>query len=111
MLQKAMEWVDYKDPKQIQRLVISKTYKAQDSALEINRLESVLQISGWQIQKTSYRIAARKGVLGRVGPILVHFGLIILMIGATFGAFQGQKIERFLAPERSLNISSPTKKN
>ncbi len=111
MLQKAMKWVDYKDPKQIQRLVISKTYKAQDSALEINKLENFLNISGWQIQKNSSRIAARKGVLGRVGPILVHFGLIILMIGATFGAFQGKKIERFLAPERSLNISNPTKNN
>ncbi|KGG14779.1 Cytochrome c-type bioproteinsis protein Ccs1/ResB [Prochlorococcus sp. MIT 0602] len=106
-LQKSMAWIDYKDPKQIQKLAISKTFKVNQSDKGIGNLEDYLIHQGWNVQKKSYRLAARKGLIGRVGPPLVHFGMIVLMFGATLGVLQGDRLEKFLAPERSLDLLSP----
>ncbi len=106
-LKKAIAWVDYKDPKQIQRLVISQTFKVNKPSNNISKVENYLINYGWQVKKNSSRLAARKGVIGRVGPPLVHLGLILLMFGATFGALKGERLEKFLAPDRSLSLLSP----
>ncbi len=108
-LKKAISWIDYKDPKQIQKLAISQTIKLEKSSNVIKKVTDYLIKSGWQVKPQISRLTARKGVIGRIGPPLVHFGLILLIIGATFGVLQGQKTEQFLAQERSLDISSPNR--
>jgi cytochrome c biogenesis protein len=42
--------------------------------------------------------------LGRVGPLLVHAGLVVLMVGAAWGSLAGQRLERFLAPGNELEL-------
>jgi cytochrome c biogenesis protein len=42
--------------------------------------------------------------VGRVGPLLVHAGLVVLMVGASWGALAGQRLEQFLAPGRELEL-------
>ncbi|WP_269621801.1 cytochrome c biogenesis protein ResB [Prochlorococcus marinus] len=110
-LKKAMIWIDYKDPKQIQKLAISKTFKIQESSLGIEKLDKYLTSHGWSVQNKTSRLAARQGLLGRVGPPLVHLGLILLMIGATFGVLKGERFENFLAPGRSIDLISPNRSN
>jgi cytochrome c biogenesis protein len=39
-----------------------------------------------------------------VGPLLVHTGLVVLMVGAAWGALGGQRLERFLAPGNVLEL-------
>jgi cytochrome c biogenesis protein len=39
-----------------------------------------------------------------VGPLLVHAGLVILLVGAAWGALAGQRLEQFLAPGRELEL-------
>ena len=110
-LKKAIAWIDYKDPRQIQKLAISQTFKIDKPINSIEKLEHYLVNSGWNVKRNSFRISARKGLIGRVGPPLVHFGLIILIFGASYGALEGARIERFLAPDRSLNLLSPNGSN
>jgi cytochrome c biogenesis protein len=43
-------------------------------------------------------------VAGRVGPLLVHAGLVVLMVGAAWGSLGGQRLEQFLAPGRELEL-------
>lgn len=43
-------------------------------------------------------------MLGRVGPLLVHAGLVVLMVGSAWGALAGQRLERYLAPGRDLEL-------
>jgi cytochrome c biogenesis protein ResB len=43
-------------------------------------------------------------VAGRVGPLLVHAGLVLLMVGAAWGSLAGQRQEQFLAPGRELEL-------
>ena len=40
----------------------------------------------------------------RLGPLLVHAGLVLLMVGAAWGALGGQRLEQFLAPGHDLEL-------
>ena len=104
ILKSALNWIDYKSPRQIAKLAISQTIKTKNTSKSINELAIKLKKLGWNIKETDGRIAARKGVVGRLGPILIHLGMILLMIGATYGSLNGQTIERFLAPGRSIDL-------
>ena len=103
-LQAARLWVDYGTPRQLSKLAIAESISCSDSETCLDRLGFVLNRSGWQLRKTKGRLAARKGVVGRVGPLLVHTGLVLLMLGAAWGALSGNRLERFLAPDRSLDL-------
>ena len=111
MLKAALKWKDYRSANQIKKLAISQTFPIEKNSNVLNELSNYLTINGWKIKKKKDRIAARKGVIGRVGPPLVHLGLILLMIGATIGVLNGAQIERFLAPGRSLDLISINKEN
>jgi cytochrome c biogenesis protein len=103
-LRSALRWVDYQSPRQLSKLSVAETVLADAPGSSLDKLGSLLQAQGWQIQSHPGRLAARKGLLGRLGPLLVHAGLVVLMLGAAWGALAGQRSEQFLAPGRSLDL-------
>tara|TARA_Y100001968_G_scaffold312148_1_gene334989 strand:+ start:18846 stop:20138 length:1293 start_codon:yes stop_codon:yes gene_type:complete len=111
MLQSAMRWIDYKSSNQIKKLILAKTIQVEENVNAIEKLSSLLKQKGWKVNERTGRLSARKGVIGRVGPLLVHLGLILLMIGSILGVLNGQKTEVFLSPGKSLDILSPDKQN
>ena len=103
-LQAALRWIDYQTPRQLSKLTLAETISVSDPKASLSRLEGLLQAQGWELQPHRDRLAARKGVLGRVGPLLVHAGLVVLMVGAAWGSLGGQRMERFLAPGNELEL-------
>ena len=103
-LQAALRWIDYQTPRQLSKLTLAETISVSDPKASLSRLEGLLQAQGWELQLHGDRLAARKGVLGRVGPLLVHAGLVVLMVGAAWGSLGGQRMERFLAPGNELEL-------
>ena len=103
-LQAARRWIDYRTPRQLSKLAIAESRPCPDPAAALKRLSAVLKTQGWQLHPGDQRLAARKGVAGRMGPLLVHTGMVLLMLGAVWGALAGNRLERFLAPERSLDL-------
>jgi cytochrome c biogenesis protein ResB len=103
-LQASLRWIDYRSPRQLSKLSVAETVLSAEPGPCLDRLEQELRSGGWQVQRQSDRLAARRGVLGRVGPLLVHAGLVVLMVGAAWGAVAGQRLERFLAPGRELEL-------
>lgn len=103
-LQAALRWIDYRTPRQLSKLAIAETVTCAAPLERLERLEQDLRQQGWEIKRQDDRLAARRGVAGRVGPLLVHAGLVVLMVGAAWGALAGQKLERFLAPGRELEL-------
>ncbi len=104
MLKSALNWVDYKSTRQIAKLSIAKTIKTNNPSKSLEKLTTKLREQGWNVIEKDRRIAARKGVIGRLGPILIHLGMILLMIGATYGSLTGENIEKFLVPGRSIDL-------
>ena len=103
-LQASLRWIDYRSPRQLSKLSVAETLVTAEPVAGLGRLEAELRGAGWQIQRQDERLAARRGVLGRVGPLLVHAGMVVLMVGAAWGALGGQRLERFLAPGRELEL-------
>lgn len=103
-LQAALRWVDYTQPRQLSKLSVAETVDLADSGRGLEQLDALLRQQGWQLQRQDGRLAARRGVLGRVGPLLVHAGMVVLMLGAAWGNLGGQRVEQFLAPGRTLEL-------
>ena len=109
-LKAAQRWVDYRTPRQLSKLAVAETIGCPDAQAGLTQLTAVLQRQGWELKPGPGRLAARKGVVGRVGPLLVHTGMVLLMLGAVWGALAGNRLERFLAPERTLDLLSPQRR-
>ena len=109
ILKSALNWIDYKSPRQIAKLSISQTIQSNNPSKSLEKIKLNLKKQGWNIKEKDRRIAARQGVIGRLGPILIHLGIILLMIGATYGSLNGQTIEKFLAPGRSIDLIDKNK--
>ena len=103
-LQAALRWIDYSSPRQLSKLTLAETLNCSDANQELSRLQALLSQRGWQVQPHPDRLAARRGASGRVGPLLVHADLVVLMVGAAWGALAGQRLERFLAPGNELEL-------
>ena len=103
-LQASLRWIDYRSPRQLSKLSVAETMLSDEPGPCLDRLEQELRSGGWQVQRQPDRLAARRGVLGRVGPLLVHAGMVVLMVGAAWGSLGGQRLERFLAPGRELEL-------
>ena len=104
ILKSALNWIDYKSPRQIAKLSVAQTIVTNNCSKSLEKIKLNLKKQGWNVKETDGRIAARQGVIGRLGPILIHLGMILLMIGATYGSLNGKTIEKFLAPGRSIDL-------
>ena len=104
ILKSALNWIDYKSPRQIAKLSVAQTIQTNNTSKSLGDLTNFLRKRRWNVRETDGRIAARQGVVGRVGPILIHLGMILLMLGSTYGSLNGQTIEKFLAPGRSIDL-------
>jgi cytochrome c biogenesis protein len=103
-LQASLRWIDYQAPRQLSKLSVAETRTLAEPERALEALAELLRRSGWQVRPQPGRLAARRGLVGRVGPLLVHAGLVVLMVGASWGALAGQRLEQFLAPGRELEL-------
>lgn len=66
-----------------------------------------IQTMNFYIYQNKRLIYAYKGLIGRISPILVHFSLIIILGGATFGAFKNFKAQEILPKGEIFHIQNP----
>ena len=103
-LRAALRWIDYRSARQLSKLSLAESLTVADGPNSLALLEQGLRRRGWQIQGHGPRLAARRGLIGRIGPLLVHAGMVVLMLGAAWGSLGGHRLEQFLAPGRSLEL-------
>lgn len=89
-LKAAQRWKYYEKPSQFEKLALSTQIPTQS----LNNLETLLQKRRYKIFREGEKIYARKGIIGRIGPIIVHASMLIILAGAIWGAMTG-----FLAQE------------
>ena len=103
-LKSSLKWVDYKKKEKFEKLKLNCKWEINENKKLIIKADEILKKEGWNILRNENRISARKGVLGRFGPILVHLGLIILLIGSTYGNFSRQSLEQYLLPNEVMDL-------
>ncbi|GAC1493474.1 MAG: cytochrome c biogenesis protein [Chamaesiphon sp.] len=81
----ARRWKFYDEPRQFQKLALS-------TELETGSLSSLTQL----LEQRRYRcfqegdtFYARKGLVGRIGPIVVHASMLMILAGAIWGSMTG----------------------
>ncbi len=87
-LKTARRWKFYEQPKQFQKLALSAEF---DNA-SLNSLPEILKKRQYQVfqeEGKSNILYARKGLVGRIGPIIVHIGIVVTLLGSIFGAMTG----------------------
>lgn len=103
-LKVALKWIDYKDEKRFLKLKLVTNFKIIEDVDHILKADSLLRKKGWSISKFENRLSARKGLIGKLGPIIVHIGLIILLIGSAYGNFTSQSKEQYLRLGETLDL-------
>ncbi|MGD1873514.1 MAG: cytochrome c biogenesis protein [Mastigocoleus sp.] len=95
-LKAARRWKFYDKPRQFRKLALSAEFDSKNIGTHcISNLSQILQSSRYKVfQEQDNKIYARKGIVGRIGPIVVHIGIIIILLGSIWGASTG-----FLAQE------------
>lgn len=89
-LKAARRWKFYDQPRQFEKLALS----AELDTGSLANLTSALQQRRYKVFQEGDRLYARKGIVGRIGPIVVHASMLIILAGAIWGAMTG-----FLAQE------------
>lgn len=72
-------------------------------------LISKLQSMNFYIYQYGNLIYGYKGLIGRLSPILVHFSLIIILGGSSWGAFNNFKVQEILPKGEIFHIQNPIK--
>lgn len=98
-------WQFYRQPRQLQKLA----WRQSLTGVDLTELAPLLEKRGYRVfpdPDSPAALYARKGRLGKVGPIIVHIALLIILGGAIWGALGG-----FLAQEMAPSGSSFQVKN
>lgn len=84
-LKMARNWRYYERPEQFNKLALS-------AELPINSLDdltTVLTKNNYRVFTEGEKIYARKGIVGKIGPIIVHASMLIILVGAIAGSLTG----------------------
>jgi cytochrome c biogenesis protein len=101
-LKAAQNWKFYSQPRQFQKLALS-------TELEAGNLETIAQ----QLQQRRYlvfqdgdKLYARKGIVGRIGPIIVHASMLLILAGAIFGSLTGIVAQHLIPSGATIHINN-----
>jgi cytochrome c biogenesis protein len=79
-------WNFYSQPRQFQKLALS----AELDKGSVSSLTQLLQQRRYRVfEGENNTLYARKGIVGRIGPIVVHVGILIILAGAILGTMTG----------------------
>ncbi len=84
-LKAANKWKFYDQPRQFEKLALSTELNTGST----ETLATILQQHQYRVFQEGGTLYARKGILGKIGPIVVHASMIIILIGSVIGAFTG----------------------
>lgn len=84
-LKAARSWQFYHQPRQFEKLALSTELTDRSLA----QLVPLLQQRQYKVFQQGSSLYARKGLAGRIGPILVHASMLIILAGSIVGAMTG----------------------
>lgn len=92
-LKVARKWKFYNKAKQFNKLALSAEFNLenQNNASLDNLIQKLHQknYKVFQEQDNENLLYARKGIIGRIGPIVVHIGIIVTLLGSIIGTMTG----------------------
>ena len=84
-LSAARKWKYYTEPRQFQKLALSVDVPEVSSETLVESLKQ----KKYRVFLEGNALYSRKGIVGRIGPIVVHASMILILLGAILGAMTG----------------------
>jgi len=104
-LKAARNWKFYTKPRQFEKLALSTTLDPdQKSALLI-----ALQKNRYKIFEEDQSLYARKGIAGRIGPIIVHASMILILLGSIWGSLTGFMAQEMIPSGTTAKVGNIVK--
>ncbi|MGK7953297.1 MAG: cytochrome c biogenesis protein [Xenococcaceae cyanobacterium] len=84
-LKAARNWKFYQQPRQFTKLALS----TELNTGSVNTLIPMLEKRGYKVFQQDNALYGRKGIIGRIGPIVVHAAMLLVLAGGIWGIFTG----------------------
>lgn len=96
----ARKWKFYTKPRQFQKLALSADLPGVSTEL----LTKALQQRKYKVFREGNALYGRKGIVGRIGPIVVHASMILILLGAIWGAMTGFFAQEMVPSGKTFQI-------
>jgi cytochrome c biogenesis protein len=94
----------YSNPRQFQKFALS----AELAQPGIEVIAPLLATRNYRIIQQENKIYARKGIAGRVGPIVVHISMLVILLGGIVGALTGFISQEIVASGDTFQVQNVT---
>ena len=101
-LKAAHKWKYYQKPQQFEKLALS----AELEHGSIQSLIPLLEQQNYRVWQRDNALYARKGIIGRIGPIVVHIGMLIVLAGGMWGIFTGFFAQEMVKSGNTFKITN-----
>nr|QXM17761.1 Cytochrome c biogenesis protein [Chaetoceros tenuissimus] len=92
----------FRTPQQFQRLKIS----TQLNNFKFSKLLAKIKQTQYSVFHQKNIIYAYKGLIGRIAPIIVHFSMILILIGTILGSINGFKAQEIIPKTETFHIQN-----
>jgi cytochrome c biogenesis protein len=99
-LKAARGWKYYEQPRQFAKLALS----TQVATASLADLASTLQQRKYKVFQENGRLYARKGLMGKIGPIVVHASMLLILAGAVWGSMTGFMAQEMIPSGETFKI-------
>lgn len=104
-LKAARSWKFYKKPRQFGKLALSTTLDPDQKS----SLLKALAKNRYKVFEEDQSIYARKGITGRIGPIIVHASMILILLGSIWGSLTGFMAQEMIPSGTTAKVSNIVK--
>ncbi len=107
-LKAARRWKFYDEPRQFQKLALSAEFDLETlHATSLQTLTQLLPNRRYKVfQEKEDTLYARKGIIGRIGPIIVHVGIVTILLGSIWGAMTGFMAQEMVASGNTFQVKN-----
>jgi cytochrome c biogenesis protein len=97
-------WNFYTQPRQFQKFALS----AEFNQGSVDDLVPLLEQRRYRVFRQDNSLYAHKGIVGRVGPIVVHIGILVILLGGIWGAMTGFIAQEMIPSGATFQIRNIT---
>ncbi len=101
-LKSAQTWKFYQQPRQFEKLALSTELEQ----VSLEALEPLLHQKRYKLFREGNALYARKGIVGRIGPIIVHASMLLILAGAIWGSMTGFFAQEMVPAGQTFQIKN-----
>jgi len=104
ILKASKRWFYYTKPQSFAKLPLA----TEISNGNLQQLADCLKARNYHVFQEGDRLYGRKGLIGRVGPIIVHASMLLILIGSIWGALTGFIAQEMVPSGNTFQVNNIT---